>query len=56
MSIGAALFLDHESNRGDILKRADTAMYQAKTDGRNRVAIHEIVPQRTATDPARTGV
>ncbi len=56
VSIGAALFLDHESNRGDILKRADTAMYQAKTDGRNRVAIHEIVPQRTATDPARTGV
>ena len=56
VSIGAALFLDHESNRGDILKRADTAMYQAKTDGRNRVAIHEIVPHRTATDPARADI
>jgi len=47
VSIGAALFLDHESNRGDILKRADTAMYQAKSEGRNRVAIHDFVPHRS---------
>lgn len=47
VSIGAALFLDHESNRGDILKRADTAMYQAKADGRDRVAVHDFVPERT---------
>jgi len=47
VSIGAALFLDHESNRGDILKRADTAMYQAKSGGRNRLAIHDFVPERT---------
>lgn len=47
VSIGAALFLDHASNRGDILKRADTAMYQAKSEGRNRVVIHDFVPVRT---------
>lgn len=46
VSIGAALFLDHESNGGDILKRADAAMYEAKADGRDRVAIHEFVPER----------
>lgn len=45
VSIGAALFLDHESNRGDILKRADTAMYHAKSRGRDLVAIHDFVPE-----------
>ncbi len=47
VSIGAALFLDHDSNSGDIMKRADSAMYEAKAQGRDRVAIHEFVPRRT---------
>ncbi|MFT3848782.1 MAG: diguanylate cyclase [Propionivibrio sp.] len=55
VSIGAALFLDHESNRGDILKRADAAMYQAKSDGRDRVAVHEFVP-RPAAPPEKIWV
>ncbi|MBP7203017.1 MAG: diguanylate cyclase [Propionivibrio sp.] len=46
VSIGTALFLDHESNRGDILKRADAAMYDAKARGRDTVAMHAFVPER----------
>ena len=46
VSIGTALFLDHESNRGDILKRADAAMYDAKARGRDTVAMHDFVPER----------
>jgi diguanylate cyclase (GGDEF)-like protein/PAS domain S-box-containing protein len=34
-SIGVAMFLDHEANQDDVLKWADRAMYQAKSDGRN---------------------
>jgi len=34
-SIGATLFYDHLSSVDDIIKQADTAMYQAKNDGRN---------------------
>ena len=44
VSIGAALFLDHESNRGDILKRADAAMYEAKSHGRNTICVHDYIP------------
>ena len=36
-SIGIALFRDHEASRDDILKWADTAMYQAKEAGGNRI-------------------
>jgi len=46
VSLGAVLFLDHESTQADILKRADAAMYQAKAEGRNRVAIHDFVPEQ----------
>jgi diguanylate cyclase (GGDEF)-like protein len=34
-SIGLALFLNHESSEDDILKWADSAMYEAKAAGRN---------------------
>lgn len=36
-SIGVALFFDHEASTDDILKWADTAMYQAKEAGRNSI-------------------
>ncbi|MCF8184490.1 MAG: diguanylate cyclase [Polynucleobacter sp.] len=36
-SIGVAMFLDHEGSQDDILKWADTAMYQAKEAGRNSI-------------------
>lgn len=39
-SIGVALFIDHEGGQDDILKWADTAMYQAKDAGRNLIRFH----------------
>lgn len=39
-SIGVALFIDHEASQGDILKRADAAMYQAKETGGNLIRFH----------------
>ena len=34
-SIGATLFDGHENDVNDLIKQADTAMYQAKMSGRN---------------------
>jgi len=39
-SIGVALFVDHAATRDDILRSADSAMYQAKGAGRNAVRVH----------------
>jgi len=36
-SIGFSLFLDHERTQDEILNQADSAMYTAKEQGRNRV-------------------
>lgn len=36
-SIGVALFINHEASQGEILRRADSAMYLAKVAGRNRI-------------------
>jgi diguanylate cyclase (GGDEF)-like protein/PAS domain S-box-containing protein len=36
-SIGFTLFFNHDSRQEEILKRADEAMYQAKSAGRNQV-------------------
>lgn len=41
VSIGISLFPEANQNSADILKRADTAMYRAKQEGRNSVCFFE---------------
>ena len=41
VSVGVALFVNHEASQGDILKWADKAMYQAKEAGRNSIRFYE---------------
>jgi diguanylate cyclase (GGDEF)-like protein len=38
-SIGVAVFPDHGQQLDDVVAAADLAMYQAKRDGRDRIAI-----------------
>lgn len=40
-SLGVELFINHEENQGDILRWADTAMYQAKDAGRNAIRFYQ---------------
>ncbi|OZA29357.1 MAG: hypothetical protein B7X93_06065 [Hydrogenophilales bacterium 17-61-9] len=40
-SIGAATFPEHGNTREDLIKCADTAMYEAKRAGRDRFAVYE---------------
>lgn len=40
-SIGVVVFISHESSQDDILKWADTAMYQAKEAGRNQICFYD---------------
>lgn len=44
-SIGATLFIDHETGTQDILKQADIAMYQAKDSGRNAIRFFDMQMQ-----------
>lgn len=41
VSVGVALFVSHEATQDEILKWADTAMYQSKKAGGNLVLFHE---------------
>ena len=41
-SIGVVMFIDHEYRPADLIKRADTVMYQAKESGRNQVRLLDI--------------
>ena len=45
VSVGVCLFLGKETKLEELLKRADTAMYQAKNAGRNRVSFFETAMQ-----------
>lgn len=54
-SIGIALFKDQSVSASDLMKRADTAMYQAKSAGRNTMrffdlAMQNVVSQRAAME------
>ncbi len=50
-SIGIVLFRGHEENIDNLLKFADTAMYQAKASGRNAIRFYD--PEMQATLEAR---
>ena len=41
LSIGAAMFPRHGNDMGDMLRKADIALYKAKAGGRNQVAFFE---------------
>jgi len=41
-SMGVALFIDHQASEDDILKWADSAMYQAKEAGQNLIRFHDV--------------
>ncbi|NMG77721.1 diguanylate cyclase, partial [Aromatoleum diolicum] len=45
VSIGVTLFHDHEASPADILRRADSAMYQAKQAGGNQVRFYDGIGQ-----------
>jgi diguanylate cyclase (GGDEF)-like protein len=40
-SIGAVLFISHETSPGTVISWADMAMYKAKMDGRNAIRFYE---------------
>ncbi len=41
VSIGVALFINHDATSGDIIKWADLAMYQAKAAGQNLIRFYD---------------
>jgi diguanylate cyclase (GGDEF)-like protein len=43
-SIGVVVFIDHDGSQDDILKWADSAMYQAKEAGGNLIRYYNSVP------------
>ena len=47
ISIGAAIFFNHNHSSVELLKQADIAMYQAESDGRNRLRFFDANMQAT---------
>jgi len=41
-SIGVVVFFDHKRNEHDIIKYADTAMFEAKEAGRNQIRLYDL--------------
>lgn len=54
MSIGICLFDDAHQSVDELLKRADVAMYQAKSDGRNRICFFDPAMQQSLVARAET--
>ena len=44
LSLGIAVYPQHGSSIESVLRAADTGLYQAKQQGRDRVVIGEIIP------------
>jgi diguanylate cyclase (GGDEF)-like protein len=55
-SIGVALFPEHGREIGTLLKNADSAMYQAKRDGRNQVSFFNPIRYERAAREVRLGI
>ncbi|WP_342619236.1 PAS domain S-box protein [Rhodoferax sp. GW822-FHT02A01] len=55
-SIGIAMFKDHSVSVNDLLRRADTAMYQAKAGGKNMLRFFDIEMQTLVTQRAAVEV
>lgn len=55
-SVGVALFPEHGRETGVLLKNADSAMYQAKRDGRNQVSFFNPVRHERAAREARVSL
>ncbi|MBI4987030.1 MAG: sensor domain-containing diguanylate cyclase [Rhodocyclales bacterium] len=53
-SLGVALFADHEIGTEELIKRADSAMYQAKGAGGNLIAFYDQVPAMLTVNAATT--
>jgi len=54
VSMGVAVFANHEASPDDLLKWADMVMYESKESGRNTVryhAAHRAAPPRPASEP-----
>lgn len=49
LSIGVAVFPDHGDSAEVVIRKADAALYLAKTSGRNRVVFHAGVPGPTVS-------
>jgi diguanylate cyclase (GGDEF)-like protein/PAS domain S-box-containing protein len=52
VSIGVGLFDDKQHNVDELLRRADVAMYQAKSTGRNRVCFFDPAMQQSLVERA----
>jgi diguanylate cyclase (GGDEF)-like protein len=47
LSLGIAVFPEHGSTRAEVIDAADKALYQAKSQGRNRVEVYSVEESRS---------